>query len=86
MSDSCRAQHFLARCLRVAQSDVVEDRLGEEKRILRNDAQMLPILADAEVGERSAIDENLAFGRPVKRGDERDERALAGSRRTDEGQ
>jgi len=75
--DARRAHHLLARRVRVAEDDVVVDRVGEEERVLRHDRDVAPVVAEPHCVQVVAVDEDRAARRPVERSDQRNERALA---------
>ena len=77
MGDFRRAQDLFPCDVGISEGDVFVNGLRKQERVLRHDAQVPAVIVQPQVGEGNAVDENLAVRRPVKRGHERNERALA---------
>src|SRR5690606_22386087 len=66
-------------------ADVVEDRPVEEKRLLKDDAELPTILAPTHRVQVESVDEDATGGRMVEGGQQVQQGALARAARTDEG-
>src|SRR5205823_13539670 len=66
------------------EGDVVPNRRGEEKRVLRDDADLTPERSTLHVAHVDAVDEHAPRGRVVEARHERRERRLSRSRATDQ--
>ena len=71
------AQDLLARGFRIAERDVVVDRLREEERVLRHDAEVPAVVVKAKIAERLSVDEDFAGRGLMERRHQRDQRALS---------
>lgn len=67
-----------------AERDVVPDRAGVERRLLRHERDRLAVRLDVELADVLAVDEDLAAERVVEPRDELDCRRLAAPTRADE--
>ena len=65
--------------------DRVPDRAGEQVRLLRDDAELVPVAGQVVVADVGAVDQDLPAGRVVEPGDELDQRGLARAGLADQG-
>ena len=67
-----------------AEAEIVKNGTVEEKRLLRNDADLLAQFAEGNIGHVAAIEQDFSAGRLVKPAEQRNQRRLSRTRGTDQ--